>query len=257
MQRPYSHRRNIPLYCHKSDQDYQRDPYERFDPMVVRQSLLHLADDLWNGYPMQAILDFATPYYESSLKRVVEVGCGVGRWIGSVAQQFPHASCWGMDYSYQMLKRAQEYWIAGKTIVIDGSNKGYPLQQVQGHVLSNLQLGLAQAHALPFADNSQDLVLSSFLLDRLTEPLQGLAEWQRILRPDGRLILISPLNFERTMHWEQCYPPSKLQTYLQQSGWDILHWEEALCIQEPLDRHGNCITWHCLGFVLCKRNSSF
>lgn len=255
MKLPVSQRRNIPFFCHKSEQDYRQDVYERFDSMVVRQSALHLADALWDGYPMQAVLDWAASYYEElPLQRIADIGCGVGRWIGTLAQQYPEASCWGLDYSYQMLRRAHEYWVAGLPVSIHASDRGLAPIEVQRYPLHNLSFGLAQANDLPFEDQSQDLVVSSFVLDRLEQPFHALAEWQRVLRPGGRLVVVTPLNFEHAQHWEQCYPPIKIQEYLQQLGLKILSLEKDFLIKEPLDGHGNALIWKCLAFVASHTN---
>jgi ubiquinone/menaquinone biosynthesis C-methylase UbiE len=254
MKSPISYRKGIPFFCPKSETDFQKDVYERYDEMVVRQSAIHLADELWGGYPMQAIFDFANVHYPTyDVQHMLEIGCGVGRWIATLAQIYPEASCWGIDYSYQMLKRAREFWIQGKAIRIDLSNKGFPkILQAKGQRLSNLQLGLAEATELPFAQDSQGLIVSSFLLDRLDEPAKGLAEMHRVLAPDGKLILITPLNFNQASHWQTLYPPIKLHRVLTQMGFTILDWKEAFAIQEPLDARGNVVTWNCLGCVASK-----
>jgi len=254
MQTPLSYRGEIPFFYNKTAVEYQQDNYERYDEMVVRQSALHLADQLWGGYPMQVVLDYAASHYPRiNQPTVVEIGCGVGRWIGSVATQFPKASCWGIDFSYQMLKRAQEFWVAGKTLSMDLRNKGYfsPLN-VEGHRLTNLQFGLAKASQLPFEDNSQNLILNSFLLDRLEDIGGGLNEMYRVLAPEGRIILISPLNFNKAAHWQNFYPPNKLLQFLKDMNFEILDWQANLLVSEPLDIHGNSIRWKVVAAVLRK-----
>lgn len=257
MKAPLSYRKDIPFYCDKTAVDYQKDPYERFDSHVVRQTALHLADDWWKGYPMQAILDFAAPYYPKSPTSIVEIGCGVGRWIASLAQIYPQATCWGIDYSYQMLRQAQTFWIKGQAMTLDLSHKGLtPSLIVEGKTVPNLSFGLAQAAQLPFADKSQSVVLSSFLLDRLEDPVQGLLEMKRVLQADGTLILVTPLNFNKADNWQQFYPAIKIQDYLHQLGLEVIKWQEDLFIQEPLDGHGNLITWKCLGLVAVNSTHS-
>ena len=222
--------------------------------MVVKQSSLHLVDEVWEGYPWQAVLDFAEPHYPAIYRHhILEIGCGVGRWIGGLAKRFPAANCWGIDYSYQMLKRAHEFWKQGKGILFDLTNRGFGQRlNVSGHRLSNLHFGLSVAENLPFASGSQDLVLNSFLLDRLGDPSKGLEEMFRVLKPDGKLILVSPLNFSQSAHWETFYPPIKLYHTLTQVGCQILDWQEGMMIREPLDAHGNHVTWNCLGLVARK-----
>ncbi len=254
MKTPISHRKNIPFYCHKTAVDYQKDVYEHYDSMVVRQTALHLADDWWGGYPMQPALDFAQPYYPTSVQNVVEIGCGVGRWLAAVAQLYPRAKCWGIDYSYQMLKRAHEFWLEGRTLLLDGSNKGFDASlPLRGKQLPNVQLGVARASDLPFEANSQDLVWSSFLLDRLPNPYEGLLEMRRILKPNGTLILVTPFNFDQASNWQQYYPSSAFRNVLEQMALDVVAWQDDILIQEPLDRHGNAVLWKCWG-VVAKKN---
>ncbi len=256
MKPPILHRKGIPFFHEKTEIEYRKDPYERYDEMVVKQSVLHLADRVWGNYPMQAVFDFAENHYSTDSKsksNILEIGCGVGRWIGTLAQRYSNANCWGIDYSYQMLRRASEFWIEGKEILMDLTRRGFAKRlMVQGYQLKNLQLGLAKGENLPFDDSSQNLVLNSFLLDRLENPTKGLQEMHRILKPEGKLVLITPLNFHKTNHWQTYYPPIKLSLILTQIGFDILDWQEEIIIQEPMDFHGNAVTWRCLGFVATK-----
>ena len=254
MNTPIAYRKGIPFYYDKSEVEFQKDIYERYDTLVVRQSALHLADQLWGKYPMQGVFDFASPHYpDSDIEHILELGCGVGRWIATLAQIYPQASCWGVDYSYQMLKRAREFWLLGEDISMDLSNKGFlqPLTST-GHQLTNLNLGLAKASDLPFSDSSQDLILNSFLLDRLDDPAKGLAEMYRILQPNGKLIIVTPLNFDQARHWRNFHPPIKIYQVLTQIGFNILDWKEELTIEEPLDVRGNVVTWNCIGLVASK-----
>lgn len=46
------------------------------------------------------------------------------------------------------------------------------------------------AHALPFADDSFDTVLCTYSLCAIPDERQAIAEMTRVLRPDGRLVLV-------------------------------------------------------------------
>ena len=45
--------------------------------------------------------------------------------------------------------------------------------------------------SLPFEENSFDLVYANFVVEHLERPDRGFAEWRRVLRPGGRLVLLT------------------------------------------------------------------
>ena len=82
-----------------------------------------------------------------------------------------------------------------------------------------------------FADGSFDRVVASNLLEHLERPMaeKMLAEAARVLRPDGRLVLIQPnfrLNpneyFDDYTH-VAIYTDRSLRDFLGASGWDVQH----------------------------------
>jgi SAM-dependent methyltransferase len=44
---------------------------------------------------------------------------------------------------------------------------------------------------LPFEDDSFDLVYANFVLEHLGDPERAFAEWRRVLRPDGAVVLLT------------------------------------------------------------------
>ena len=221
--------------------------------MVIRQTALHLADDLWKQYPLQPVIDFARPYLPSDPQTITELGCSVGRWIATLAQTYPEASCWGLDFSYQLLKRAQAFWIKEEVVMLDSSHLGFSgIQTLRGKAIDHLQFGLAKAADLPFENNSQDLVVHSFLLDRVADPAAALREHFRVLSPGGTLIFLTPLNFQETRLWKEYYPAIKIHQLMEQIGFSILEWREDLEILEPLDARGNKVVWRTIGVVAQK-----
>ena len=248
------HRKGIPFFYQKTNLEFQQDIYERYHEMVIRQSALHLADNLWETYPFQPILEFAQSHYSIPTNaNIVDIGCSVGRWIATLAKAYPKSTCWGIDYSYQMLKRANEFWVEGKEITIDLTEKGWSKTIQKGQQLENLKFGLAKAEHLPFQTESQDLVVNSFLIDRLESPQKGLEEMYRILKKNGRLVVVSPLNYNKKEHWQTYFPPVKLSNILTDIGFEIIDWKEDIVVNEPLDFRGNVVRWTCLGFVVAKR----
>ncbi len=61
----------------------------------------------------------------------------------------------------------------------------------------------AQAESLPFPDASFDAVVSTFVLCSVEDPSRVLAELRRVLRPEGRLVLLEHVRGEgRTARWQ-------------------------------------------------------
>ncbi|HDQ74148.1 MAG TPA: methyltransferase domain-containing protein [Chloroflexi bacterium] len=101
-------------------------------------------------------------YSQAALARadgVLDVGCGTGAITGEL-RRWGAGRVVGVDVDARMLTFARERE--------DG------VTYVHG-----------DAHHLPFPDHSFDVVLSHFLLLWLTNPIQGVCEMARVLRPGG------------------------------------------------------------------------
>ena len=95
---------------------------------------------------------------------VVDVGCGTGRLLQSFAERWPEAQLIGVDPAEGMIVEAR--------------------QRSPG-----ARFECAPAEALPLADGTVDLVLSSLSLHHWADQQQGLCEVARVLRPGGYLCL--------------------------------------------------------------------
>lgn len=254
MKDPIKFRRKIPFFHDKTESEFCTDPYERYHEMVLRQTAIHLADEFWGAYPFQSILDFICSQIppKTGLK-IAEIGCGVGRMIGELAIQNPKNQYHGIDFSYQMLKQANTFWVEEKTIELDWSDHGFDSVILAGHTLANLHFGLAKVENLPFENNSLDVLFSSFLIDRLEDPLKGFQEMSRVLKTGGTLIFVSPLNFQKKQHWEMFFPLKKLQRQLQIIGFQIDLIKKDWLVFEPLDKNGNKIQWNCIGMKIIRQ----
>jgi len=253
MQSPVKIRRDIPFYYDKSEEEFRVDAYERYEEMVVRQSFLHLADAVWKEYPFQKILDwvFENMATQSGMK-VLDIGCSVGRLIAEIAQKYPDSQCHGLDYSYQMLRQAQDFWVKGKTIDLDGRKRGFDKIALKAKNLANLHFGLAKAEQLPFDSASLDVVCNSFLLDRVEEPLGVLEEMYRVLKLGGRLLTITPFNFQKEQHWKEFTPFSKFEGKMQGVGFQLVA-KDNFVVKEYLDARRNGVEWNCIAFIVEKK----
>jgi ubiquinone/menaquinone biosynthesis C-methylase UbiE len=97
----------------------------------------------------------------------LDVGCGTG-FFALLLAGLGHRPV-GVDLADAMLARAREKAaVAGLDV----------------------DFRSADAEHLPFADGSFDLVIERHVIWTLPDPPRALAEWARVLRPGGRLVLV-------------------------------------------------------------------
>lgn len=109
--------------------------------------------------------------------RVLEVGCGQGRFLRALCRPDPSCQGHGCDIDREALLRAHA--------VGDGH-----------HYLQ------ADLTALPYASATFDVVLIFDVLEHLKDPGAGLAEVSRVLRPGGLLHALVPCEGQPlTLHW--------------------------------------------------------
>jgi len=106
---------------------------------------------------------------------VVDVACGTGDLAEAFART-PASRVIGVDFTHEMLTRARSRQgrlggVGGKIAYVEGD-----------------------AMALPLADACCDVVSIAFGLRNVQEPAGALAEFARVLRPGGRLVV---LEFDR------------------------------------------------------------
>jgi ubiquinone/menaquinone biosynthesis C-methylase UbiE len=105
--------------------------------------------------------------------RLIDIGCGTGRFLDFVKQPWPRLPALGLDLSESYIRHARRHlkrW-------------------------SRVDLLVAGAEAIPAANNSCDAVTSIFLLHELPPDIRRtmLSEAARVLKPGGRLVLIDSL----------------------------------------------------------------
>jgi ubiquinone/menaquinone biosynthesis C-methylase UbiE len=98
---------------------------------------------------------------------VLDVGTGPGRVPMMIAERCPQLSVSGIDLSPEMTARA--------TAVAARRSRGH-----------SVEFQVADVVALPFADQSMDLVVSSISLHHWDDPAAGLRDIIRVLRPGAQ-----------------------------------------------------------------------
>jgi ubiquinone/menaquinone biosynthesis C-methylase UbiE len=97
---------------------------------------------------------------------VLDVGTGPGRVPLLIADVCPEVAVEGVDLSAEMVERA--------TLTAESSGA------------SHVRFQVGDVAALPYADNSVDLVVSTISLHHWDNPTAGLAEITRVLRSGGQ-----------------------------------------------------------------------
>ena len=105
--------------------------------------------------------------------KVVDIGCGTGRFIDALKQVWPRLPVLGIDLSEAYVRHARRYlrnW-------------------------SHVNVGVAKAESLPVPDDSQDALVSIFLFHELPPKVRRavLRECGRVLKRGGRLVLVDSL----------------------------------------------------------------
>jgi ubiquinone/menaquinone biosynthesis C-methylase UbiE len=130
----------------------RRYDYDPLQPLFFRPSHRMILDSL-----------------DQDVYRVLDVGCGTGQFAARLLERFPRAEVWGLDLSTTMLQRA-----AGRQDLRNGR-----VRLVQG-----------DSEHLPFTNNTFDAVTCSHSFHHYPRQDRVLAEMHRVLRPDGRLLII-------------------------------------------------------------------
>lgn len=138
---------------------------------------------------------------------IVDVGCGMGASVAYLRDRF-HFKVLGCDNSEEILR-----------------------ENVQS---ASLPLVAASAVQLPMAPGSCDGVLCECVLSLIPEPGQALAEFERVLRPGGYLIM-SDLYDRRSDTFSQTDQGEResvlrsrtaIESLLSSEGFSLLAWED-------------------------------
>ncbi|MGI9578466.1 MAG: class I SAM-dependent methyltransferase [Microthrixaceae bacterium] len=138
------------------------DNYADEGPLVARQRLWATSrrEPPFDLIPW--VLDHAE-ILPGSTEHVLDLGCGNGRWLAALAEREHSGSTVGADLSYGMLSSLGDH---------------IPRTQID-------------ATALPFRDDTFDVVLAAHMLYHVENRQSALIECRRVLRPGGRMVATS------------------------------------------------------------------
>lgn len=115
--------------------------------------------------------------------RVLDLGCGLGRSLPVLARRFPDAELLALDFAERPLQARQR--------LSDQARRGLRGLLSRFRVREQTRQPVwvaADAHRLPLAADSIDVIWSNLAFHWFDDPLAVLAECHRVLKPNGLLI---------------------------------------------------------------------
>jgi malonyl-CoA O-methyltransferase len=136
---------------------------------------------------VQVILKF---FGDLADRKVLDVGCGKGRFARVLQERNPDAEVWGLDISEEMLQ----------------------------FVPAGIQTRAGSMTDLPFADSTFDAAYATESLEHAVDIARAVDEMCRVVKPGGRLVIIDK-NAEHwgkleTPHWERWFGRKELENLL-------------------------------------------
>lgn len=120
---------------------------------------------------------------------ILEVAVGTGLLFTELLKRNPHGRTTGIDLTEAMLKQAR----------LKAERAG----------TSNWELRIGDAYAIDYPDATFDAVINCYMFDLIPEDDFGrvLAEFYRVLRPSGRLVIAALARTRRLIYrlWESLY----------------------------------------------------
>lgn len=122
-------------------------------------------DTRWKFYVEASIRETLRRLHVAAKDRVLDVGCGTGAFLESLALASPQAQLTGVDLSGDMLEVARR------------------------RLGTATDLKQASAEALPFGKAVFDVVVSTNVFHFIRHPVAALREMFRVLKPSGRIVI--------------------------------------------------------------------
>lgn len=181
--------------------------------------------------------------------KILDLACGVGRRVASVAKSLPNAFVVGLDYSVPMIKFAREIILGSGNFSANFAKYGFGTPSMKRFSLVNVFLAQADARQPPFRsfgpENNEegfDIVFNCMLVDRISTCAgveAALKNGVALLKDGGSLIFACPFNWISEEAWERYgWSRSYIPEFLEEYGLEIVEAFDGLVYRELMDPHG-------------------
>jgi SAM-dependent methyltransferase len=134
-----------------------------------RGAVLKFSSILSLHEPLMGSLFRSGRFDASRFHRILDVGSGAGQIIRHLLETAaPDAEIVGFDLSAEMLRRARERLASTRPLFV-----------------------AADMMQMPFRDGAFDCITCGYVLEHIPDPLPGLSEFARVLRPGGVVLLLA------------------------------------------------------------------
>jgi ubiquinone/menaquinone biosynthesis C-methylase UbiE len=156
-------------------------------------------------YHVQLIIEY---FGDLNSQRVLDAGCGKGRFARVLAERYPRASIVGLDLAEAMLR----------------------------HVPAGVGACAGSMTALPFPSGIFDCAFATESLEHAVDIQAAVAEMCRVVRPGGRIVIIDKNSKQwgrlKTPEWEKWFGRKELEKMLARhcakvSSRPISYWEDV------------------------------
>ncbi len=142
----------------------------RPDLRLVSQRTFDRHAGTYDTSPMYASIRSSYPFIAEEILQheftdCLDIGCGTGALLSTIASARPNVALHGIDLSKQMIEVARERLPADSVLVVGDSE------------------------TLPFEDNKFGLILCTYSFHHYLHPQRVLSEVKRVLVPNGTFIL--------------------------------------------------------------------
>lgn len=177
---------------------------------------------------------------------ILDLGCGVGRTLYDCAPLYPNSLFVGTDLSKRMLSYARKMLRGKKPFTQDVTFTGIGKVTLSPKYVNNVILAQGSALRLPFQDEVFDVLINTYLIDRVSDPSIAIKEMARVLKRNGIVIFTDPLNGEKVSFWNKYPKREQMIQDFKANKFLVEEWFDGMIFRQMKDVRGNYSDWNTL-----------